>query len=156
MTTVPLLSSFKNPIYEIMQDMREQRMSLCQSLRQYIFVHAAILEGALTIVDEERQKEEGRKRVGETGGFKRESEQQGEAEGSKVRTPKQSINENGDTSGSITRTEESSRSNAESNEVPKTVGTLAPTSALTVCTPPVLLFPVEQYGMKVRDILVAS
>ena len=134
MTTVPLLSSFKNPIYEIMQDMREQRMSLCQSLRQYIFVHAAILEGALTIVDEERQKEEGRKRVGETGGFKRESEQQGEAEGSKVRTPKQSINENGDTSGSITRTEESSRSNAESNEVPKTVGTLAPTSALTVCT----------------------
>ena len=32
--------------------MREQRMSLCQTLRQYVFVHLAILEGSLDIVDE--------------------------------------------------------------------------------------------------------
>ena len=50
-----LISSFAEPICTIIQDMREQRMSLCQSLRQYIFVHAAIIEGALRIVDEERE-----------------------------------------------------------------------------------------------------
>lgn len=31
-------------------------MSLCQSLRQYVFVHAAVIEGALIIVDEERER----------------------------------------------------------------------------------------------------
>ncbi|KAH7883981.1 hypothetical protein F5I97DRAFT_1813161 [Phlebopus sp. FC_14] len=51
----PLLSSFADPICTIIQDMREQRMSLCQSLRQYVFVHAAVVEGALRIVDEERE-----------------------------------------------------------------------------------------------------
>lgn len=51
----PLLSSYQNPIWEVIQDMREQRMSLCQSLRQYVFVHAAVVEGALQIVDEERE-----------------------------------------------------------------------------------------------------
>ncbi|KAI6010170.1 hypothetical protein EDC04DRAFT_809811 [Pisolithus marmoratus] len=51
----PLLSSYQNPICKVIQDMREQRMSLCQSLRQYVFVHAAVIEGALQIVDEERQ-----------------------------------------------------------------------------------------------------
>jgi hypothetical protein len=35
--------------------MREQRMSLCQSLRQYVFAHRVILEGALEIVDEEKE-----------------------------------------------------------------------------------------------------
>jgi len=49
------LMSHANPIWTIVQDMREQRMSLCQSLRQYVFVHAAVIEGALTIVDEERE-----------------------------------------------------------------------------------------------------
>ncbi|TFK40934.1 hypothetical protein BDQ12DRAFT_767153 [Crucibulum laeve] len=49
----PLLGTFDDPISEVVQDMREQRMSLCQSLRQYVFVHAAIIEGALMIVDEE-------------------------------------------------------------------------------------------------------
>jgi hypothetical protein len=34
-------------------------MSLCQSLRQYVFVHAAIVEGALLLVDEERESESG-------------------------------------------------------------------------------------------------
>lgn len=53
-----LLSSFEEPIWEVVQDMREQRMSLCQSLRQYVFVHAAIIEGALLIVDEERKREQ--------------------------------------------------------------------------------------------------
>jgi len=37
--------------------MREQRMSLCQSLRQYVFVHRAIIEGSLMIVDEEKERE---------------------------------------------------------------------------------------------------
>ncbi|KAF9234974.1 hypothetical protein BU15DRAFT_78523 [Melanogaster broomeanus] len=51
----PLISSFADPICMVVQDMREQRMSLCQSLRQYVFVHAAVIEGALRIVDEERE-----------------------------------------------------------------------------------------------------
>ncbi|KAH8103253.1 hypothetical protein DFH11DRAFT_1655328 [Phellopilus nigrolimitatus] len=52
----PLLSSFEEPIRQILEDMREQRMSLCQSLRQYVFVHNAVIEGALRIVDEERRR----------------------------------------------------------------------------------------------------
>ncbi|RDB29255.1 Receptor-type tyrosine-protein phosphatase gamma [Hypsizygus marmoreus] len=51
------LSGYEEPIWEVVQDMREQRMSLCQSLRQYVFVHAAVIEGALGIVDEERERE---------------------------------------------------------------------------------------------------
>lgn len=51
----PLISSFAEPICTVIQDMREQRMSLCQSLRQYVFVHAAVVEGVLRIVDEERE-----------------------------------------------------------------------------------------------------
>jgi hypothetical protein len=38
----------------VLEDAREQRMSLCQSLRQYVFVHRAIVEGALALVDELR------------------------------------------------------------------------------------------------------
>jgi len=44
----------REPVKNILEDMREQRMSLCQSLRQFVFVHRAIVEGALEIVDEER------------------------------------------------------------------------------------------------------
>ena len=55
--TPPLLSTFGEPIRRILEDMREQRMSLCQSLRQYVFVHRAIIEGSLKIVDEERERE---------------------------------------------------------------------------------------------------
>ncbi|EIW86338.1 hypothetical protein CONPUDRAFT_68880 [Coniophora puteana RWD-64-598 SS2] len=51
----PLLSSYDDPICTVVQDMREQRMSLCQSLRQYVFVHAAVIEGALMLADEERE-----------------------------------------------------------------------------------------------------
>ncbi|KIK80733.1 hypothetical protein PAXRUDRAFT_157888 [Paxillus rubicundulus Ve08.2h10] len=51
----PPISSLAEPICMVVQDMREQRMSLCQSLRQYVFVHAAVIEGALEIVDEERE-----------------------------------------------------------------------------------------------------
>lgn len=50
----PFPSSFAEPIRQVLEDMREQRMSLCQSLRQYVFAHRAILEGALDIVDEMR------------------------------------------------------------------------------------------------------
>ncbi|KAK0208006.1 hypothetical protein DFS33DRAFT_1253436 [Desarmillaria ectypa] len=50
-----LLSSCDEPLWEVIQDMREQRMSLCQSLRQYVFVHAAIIEGALMVVDKEKE-----------------------------------------------------------------------------------------------------
>jgi hypothetical protein len=32
-------------------------MSLCQSFRQYFFVHSAIIEGSLMIVDQERERE---------------------------------------------------------------------------------------------------
>ena len=52
------LSKFEEPVWQIIHDMREQRMSLCQSLRQYVFVHAALIEGALMIVDEERELSE--------------------------------------------------------------------------------------------------
>jgi protein tyrosine phosphatase len=48
----PLPSSLQEPIREVLEDMREQRMSLCQSLRQYVFAHRAIIEGALELVDE--------------------------------------------------------------------------------------------------------
>ncbi|KAI1785731.1 hypothetical protein LXA43DRAFT_105595 [Ganoderma leucocontextum] len=57
----PPLSSYEEPIRRVVEDMREQRMSLCQSLRQYVFVHRAIIEGSLMIVDEEKRREaEGR------------------------------------------------------------------------------------------------
>jgi len=48
------LSTYSEPVRSLLEDMREQRMSLCQSLRQYVFVHRAIVEGALDIMDEER------------------------------------------------------------------------------------------------------
>ena len=57
--TPPMLSSFEDPVWKVVQDMREQRMSLCQSLRQYVFVHAAIIEGALMVVDEENEIADG-------------------------------------------------------------------------------------------------
>ncbi|KAF8203735.1 hypothetical protein BJ912DRAFT_940942 [Pholiota molesta] len=57
--TPPPLTSFDEPIWEVVQDMREQRMSLCQSLRQYVFVHAAIIEGALMVLDEENEIADG-------------------------------------------------------------------------------------------------
>ncbi|KAI0668741.1 hypothetical protein C8Q78DRAFT_243340 [Trametes maxima] len=56
-TSPPLLSTYDEPIRRVIEDMREQRMSLCQSLRQYVFVHRAIIEGALMIVDEEKRQE---------------------------------------------------------------------------------------------------
>lgn len=57
--TPPMLSSFEEPVWEVVQDMREQRMSLCQSLRQYVFVHAAIIEGSLMVIDEENEIADG-------------------------------------------------------------------------------------------------
>jgi protein tyrosine phosphatase len=57
--TPPPLSTFEEPVWEVVHDMREQRMSLCQSLRQYVFVHAAVIEGSLMVLDEEREIAEG-------------------------------------------------------------------------------------------------
>lgn len=45
------ISTISNPIQAVLDDMREQRMSLVQSLRQYVFVHRAVLQGALDIAD---------------------------------------------------------------------------------------------------------
>jgi protein-tyrosine phosphatase len=63
------LTTYEEPIWQVVQDMREQRMSLCQSLRQYVFVHAAIIEGALMVVDEEneRLRKGGKEEVGKKG-----------------------------------------------------------------------------------------
>jgi hypothetical protein len=57
--TPPNLTSFEDPIWEVVQDMREQRMSLCQTLRQYVFVHAAVIEGALMVLDDEKMVKNG-------------------------------------------------------------------------------------------------
>ena len=54
----PLLSTYDEPIRRVIEDTREQRMSLFQSLRQYVFVYRAVIEGTLMIVDEERKAEE--------------------------------------------------------------------------------------------------
>ncbi|KAG8763478.1 hypothetical protein FRC11_003167 [Ceratobasidium sp. 423] len=51
------LASMDEPIREVLEDMREQRMSLCQSLRQYVFVHRAVVEGALAMVDESKKRQ---------------------------------------------------------------------------------------------------
>lgn len=45
------LSTLAEPVRQVLEDMREQRMSLCQSLRQYVFVHQAVVEGVLALVD---------------------------------------------------------------------------------------------------------
>jgi protein tyrosine phosphatase len=55
-----LLSTLDEPIHRVIEDMREQRMSLCQSLRQYVFVHRAVIEGVLILIDEERKLYGGR------------------------------------------------------------------------------------------------
>lgn len=53
------LALMEEPIREVLEDMREQRMSLCQSLRQYVFVHRAVVEGVLAMVDEEKKRPQG-------------------------------------------------------------------------------------------------
>ena len=50
-----LLSTLDEPIHRVIEDMREQRMSLCQSLRQYVFVHRAVIEGVLMLIEDERK-----------------------------------------------------------------------------------------------------
>lgn len=69
-STPPLLSMYEDPIRRVVEDMREQRMSLCQSLRQYVFVHRAIIEGALVIVDEEKKRKNSLQESAEAGSSK--------------------------------------------------------------------------------------
>jgi len=104
--TPPPLSTFEEPVWEVVHDMREQRMSLCQSLRQYVFVHAAVIEGSLMVLDEEREIAEGfgtwrvggEKGVSEENFFKgKETEGEGEgedaAEGTTRMTPDRQFGE---------------------------------------------------------------
>lgn len=51
-----LLSSMAEPILEVLQAMRVQRMSLVQSLRQYVFVYRCIIVQYLAMIDEERRR----------------------------------------------------------------------------------------------------
>jgi hypothetical protein len=44
-----------SPIFAVLQHMRVQRMSLVQSLRQYVFVHWAIIHHLFSMLDEEQQ-----------------------------------------------------------------------------------------------------
>ncbi|KAL7421980.1 phosphotyrosine-specific ptp2-like protein [Cryptotrichosporon argae] len=48
------LSDMSEPIAEVLEGMRVQRMSLVQSLRQYLFVHRAIIHNYLAMLDEEK------------------------------------------------------------------------------------------------------
>ncbi|WVW84244.1 hypothetical protein I302_106274 [Kwoniella bestiolae CBS 10118] len=49
------VSEMANPIASVLEGMRVQRMSLVQSLRQYLFVHRAIIHNYLHILDEENE-----------------------------------------------------------------------------------------------------
>ncbi|WWC89099.1 uncharacterized protein L201_004017 [Kwoniella dendrophila CBS 6074] len=50
------ISEMKDPVASVLEGMRVQRMSLVQSLRQYLFVHRAIIHNYLHILDEEKEK----------------------------------------------------------------------------------------------------
>jgi len=45
------------PVQLVLESLREQRMSLCQTLRQYVFAHRAIIEGVFEIMDELSQSD---------------------------------------------------------------------------------------------------
>ncbi|WWC69963.1 uncharacterized protein I206_103907 [Kwoniella pini CBS 10737] len=47
------ITEMPNPVASVLEGMRVQRMSLVQSLRQYLFVHRAIIHSYLHILDEE-------------------------------------------------------------------------------------------------------
>ncbi|WVQ99484.1 hypothetical protein IAU59_006619 [Kwoniella sp. CBS 9459] len=49
------ITEMANPVPAVLEGMRVQRMSLVQSLRQYLFVHRAIITNYLHMLDEERQ-----------------------------------------------------------------------------------------------------
>ncbi|WVF71381.1 hypothetical protein IAT40_006185 [Kwoniella sp. CBS 6097] len=49
------ITEMENPVSEVLEGMRVQRMSLVQSLRQYLFVHRAIFTNYLRMLDEERR-----------------------------------------------------------------------------------------------------
>ncbi|CED83806.1 Protein tyrosine phosphatase [Phaffia rhodozyma] len=49
------LSDLQDPVLNVLEDMREQRMSLCQTLRQFVFAYRVIIQGTLDMVEEERR-----------------------------------------------------------------------------------------------------
>ncbi|OCF74348.1 hypothetical protein I204_04719 [Kwoniella mangroviensis CBS 8886] len=49
------ISEIEDPVASVLEGMRVQRMSLVQSLRQYLFVHRAIIHNYLHILDEENE-----------------------------------------------------------------------------------------------------
>ncbi|WRT66591.1 uncharacterized protein IL334_003550 [Kwoniella shivajii] len=51
------VSEMEDPVASVLEGMRVQRMSLVQSLRQYLFVHRAIIHNYLHILDEEKASE---------------------------------------------------------------------------------------------------
>lgn len=53
------ISEIQEPVQAILEDMRQQRMSLCQTLRQYVFAYRVVIQGILDMVDEERGRESG-------------------------------------------------------------------------------------------------
>nr|XP_018262955.1 uncharacterized protein I303_04444 [Kwoniella dejecticola CBS 10117]OBR85113.1 hypothetical protein I303_04444 [Kwoniella dejecticola CBS 10117] len=48
------ISEMEHPVASVLEGMRVQRMSLVQTLRQYLFVHRAIIHNYLHILDEEK------------------------------------------------------------------------------------------------------
>jgi len=57
-TTPSPITDMPEPVKNVLENMRIQRMSLCQSLRQYAFVYRSVIYGYLDMLDEETQAAE--------------------------------------------------------------------------------------------------
>jgi len=52
------ITDMPEPVKNVLEGMRIQRMSLCQSLRQYAFVYRSVIHGYLNMLDDETQAAE--------------------------------------------------------------------------------------------------